>query len=349
MIGLLRTCFPIIRGIVLGIATVLVCASYGWAQSAELSLREFASGQVKKGVRSIGFGGDGATWGNYGLVWKDAGTALVDFGDTNYTNGNNFHFEAVGVTSPLFWHDLAVYVIALNQSTNDIRLTAKSPGLGPDPLPVAGRGSNQAVFTKAAMPLGYGFSAGALLSHEESTFTAQSDAGKSVRYETEWRPSGGYGVAWQQPGSSLLIGFRALHNRDLERRTDAAGETKGLAKSNEYRIGTSISPWHGALVDAGGTRLYRQNGLTGAETTYYAPNLGFEQSFNDNTMAFRFGLDESSPGAGFSAKFADFKLDIAYIHNLGRERLNNLFGNNSNSIIVTLNWHYQNAFTAVEK
>src|SRR5712691_11114355 len=33
------------------------------AQSPELSIREFSSGQMKKGVRSIGFGGDGATWG----------------------------------------------------------------------------------------------------------------------------------------------------------------------------------------------------------------------------------------------------------------------------------------------
>ena len=48
-------------------------------------MRDFSSGQIKKGVRSIGFGGDGATWGNYGLVWRDAGTALVDYGDTSYT------------------------------------------------------------------------------------------------------------------------------------------------------------------------------------------------------------------------------------------------------------------------
>lgn len=44
------------------------------AQSPELSIREFSSGQIKKGVRSIGFGGDGATWGNYALVWRDADT-----------------------------------------------------------------------------------------------------------------------------------------------------------------------------------------------------------------------------------------------------------------------------------
>jgi hypothetical protein len=60
------------------------------AQSPELAMRDFSSGQIKKGVRSIGFGGDGATWGNYSLVWKDAGTALADYGDTSYTNDNDF-------------------------------------------------------------------------------------------------------------------------------------------------------------------------------------------------------------------------------------------------------------------
>lgn len=53
-----------------------------FAQSPELSPREFASGQIKKGVRSIGFGGDGATGGNYALVYSDAGGALVDGGLT---------------------------------------------------------------------------------------------------------------------------------------------------------------------------------------------------------------------------------------------------------------------------
>ena len=46
------------------------------AQSPEISIREFASGQIKKGVRSIGMGGDGATNGNYSMVWKDSATAL---------------------------------------------------------------------------------------------------------------------------------------------------------------------------------------------------------------------------------------------------------------------------------
>src|ERR1700739_1083236 len=80
------------------------------AQSPELSMREFSSSQIKKGVRSIGFGGGGATWGNYGLVWLDANTVLVDYGDTHYTNGNDFQFAAVGLTTPPLWHRLAIYV-----------------------------------------------------------------------------------------------------------------------------------------------------------------------------------------------------------------------------------------------
>jgi hypothetical protein len=55
------------------VAVVLTPAAL-FAQSPELSLREFASGQIKKGVRSIGFGGDGATGGNYALVSEQTST-----------------------------------------------------------------------------------------------------------------------------------------------------------------------------------------------------------------------------------------------------------------------------------
>ena len=169
----------------------------GRAQSPELSMREFSSGQVKKGVRSIGFGGDGATWGNYGLVWKDAGTALVDYGDTHYTNGNDFSFSAVGLTSPSLWNNLTIYMIALSEGTNDVHFNTKSPGLGPSPVAVTGSGKDNALFTKIAMPLGQGLSAGVLLSYETSQFNAETDANpkQTIRYETEWRPSGGFGAA----------------------------------------------------------------------------------------------------------------------------------------------------------
>ncbi len=279
----------------------------GWgpahAQSPELALREFASGQVKKGVRSIGFGGDGATWGNYGLVYKDAGTALLDGGDTLFTNGNDFRFTAVGFTTPSLWDDLAIYIIAMSQNGNDIHLKVKSPGFGMDPVPVTGSGANQAVFVKAAMPLGYGISAGLLLSYEVSQFTAGTDApaAESVRYETQWRPSGGFGVTWQ-PDPRVLVGFRTLLNTDRELRTDPSGESAGMARTREYRLGLSVSPWEGALIDVGRTRLDRQNTLNGTATTNYAPNLGFAEAFRDRKLVLRFGLEYSSVGGGFSAK-----------------------------------------------
>ncbi len=312
------------------------------ADAPELSMREFASGQIKKGVRSIGFGGDGATWGNYALVWKDQGSALVDAGDTRYTNSNDFQFSAIGMTSPLLWHDLTIYVIALKQGTNDIHLFTDSPGWGTTRRWAVGQGSNEAVFTKMAMPLGNGFSAGLLLSHEVSQFSAQdqADPARTVHYQTSWRPSGGYGVVWQKPDSSWLVGFRGLLNRDLERRTDNAGTVEGIAQSSEYRVGASFSPWEGAIMDAGQTRLHRQNALSQINTTYVAPNLGFEQSFDAQRMALRFGLDESSPGAGFTVKYPAFKLDLAYIHNLARERVGDLFGASSQSLIVTLTFDY---------
>src|SRR5579871_1796569 len=78
------------------------------AQSPEITMRDFSSGQIKKGSRSIGFGGDGATWGNYALVWNDANTALVDYSTTAYSNGNQFSFYAVGVNTPKLWHDLVL-------------------------------------------------------------------------------------------------------------------------------------------------------------------------------------------------------------------------------------------------
>ena len=103
------------------------------ADSPELSMRDFSSGQIKKGVRSIGFGGDGATWGNYGLAWKDAGTVLADYGDTSYSNGNDFHFVALGATTPSLWDQLAIYLIAMREDTNDLHFNLKSPALDTGP------------------------------------------------------------------------------------------------------------------------------------------------------------------------------------------------------------------------
>src|SRR5215472_9278910 len=99
-------------------ALVLAIVAFGRAVLAgpETALREFAGGQIKKGVRTIGMGGDGATTGNYALVYKDAGGALFDeglvrFGDT----GNFFTFSAAGFTTPPFWDDAAFYFLAVGQ------------------------------------------------------------------------------------------------------------------------------------------------------------------------------------------------------------------------------------------
>ena len=327
----------------------LLCLGFGLAispaisqTSPELAMRDFSSGQIKKGVRSIGFGGDGATWGSYGLVWKDAGTALVDYGDTSYSNGNDFHFEAVGATTPPLWHDLAIYLIAMTETTNELDLRLKSPGLGPAPAPVSGHGRDNALFSKIALPLSHGVSAGVLLSYETSHFDAASVStpDNTVRYETSWRPSGGLGIAWQL-NKRLLFGFRALLNNDLERRTDFAGTREGIARSAELRLGGSISPWDGALIDVGGTRLEKKNAIAGTRSTTHEPNLGFEQALLSRHLTLRLGVDETSPTAGVSVKMAPFNLDVAYVRNMARSRVGELFGTRSNSILATFTLDYE--------
>jgi hypothetical protein len=322
--------------VVLGIVLVSVEAR---AQSPELSMREFSSGQIKKGVRSIGFGGDGATWGNYGLVYRDAATVLADVGVTDYTNGNQFTFTAVAATTPPLWHGLAIYLIALSQHAEDVRLSLSSPGLGPGPRAVIGSGADEAVFAKIAAPLGRGFSAGVLLSYELSQFNAATPVGDpapgAVHYATQWRPSGGFGVAWQ-PVPRVLVGTRVILNHDEEVRTDALGVTAGLARSYEFRLGASAMPWPGGIVDVGGTELYRRNGLTGATTTTLHPNLGIEQTIPGNAVTVRAGIDETSYGGGLTLRRRPLQMDIAYVYDLGRARVGNLFGTTSNSVLATL-------------
>ena len=303
-------------------------------------MREFASGQIKKGVRAIGFGGDGATWGNYGLVYRDAGDALVDFGITGYTNGNTFTFTAVGATTPQLWHGLAIYLIALSQHAEDIHLALTSPALGPA-RPVVGGGADQALFSKIAAPLGHGFSAGVLLSYELSQFDAATPPGDpapaAVHYATHWRPSGGAGLAWQ-PDPRVLVGTRVILNHDQEVRTDTLSTTEGLARSYEFRLGASVSPWTGGIVDLGGTELYRRNGLTGVVTTALHPNLGFEQTLPGNVVVLRAGIDETSYGGGVTVRRRPLRLDVAYVYDLGRARVGDLFGTTSNSVLATLSF-----------
>jgi hypothetical protein len=315
-----------------------------FAQAApELSMRDFASGQVKKGVRSIGFGGDGATWGNYAMVWKDAGAALVDYADTSFTNGNDFHFSAIGVTSPSLRHGLAVYLIALEEGTNDVHFRTKSAGLGPGAVPVVGTGSDRALFSKIALPLGQGFSVGGLLSYETSKFDAAADSNpaNSIHYATEWRPSGGFGVTWQ-PVPRVLVGARVLLNADAERRTDSAGTREGIASSREYRLGGSVSPWAGALIDVGATRLEKRNAISATHSVDWEPNLGFEQWFIQRRLALRFGKDEASLTAGLTWKVVPpFDFGIAYVNNMARNRVGEVFGKNSNSLLATVTLDYE--------
>ncbi len=343
MVPILLPC-PRSSRLATALLTMILCSSAppALAQSPELAMREFSSGQIKKGVRSIGFGGDGATWGNYGLVWMDASTALFDFGDTHYTNGNDFHFVAAGLTTPALWHRLAIYGIYMFQGTNDVHLSVRSPGLGPAAMPVVGNGSDSAVFIKIAMPIGKGVSAGALLSHETSQFDAMATANPAqvVHYQTDWRPSGGFGVAWQ-PNKRLLFGFRGLLNNDLERRTDSAGITQGMAHTYEFRLGGSVSPWKGALVDVGGTSVERKNAVNATFAHVYHPNLGFEQALLNKMLTLRGGVDETSPTAGVSLKVNRFKLDAAYVENMARARVGNLFGGHSNNILLTFTVDYK--------
>ena len=313
-----------------------------FGQSPEFSLREFASGQIKKGVRSIGMGGDGATWGNYSLIWKDTGTAIIDGGTSHYSNDNNFSFTAVGFTTPSLWHGLAIYAIALSQYSSNVAISLKSPGLGIGAIPTHGDGTNQSLFIKAAMPIGKGFSFGILVSYERSQFDAISDGNKSdyVRFQTSWQPSGGFGISWQ-PSSRFLIGFRGLFNNDLEKRIDNTGTYQGVSQTNEYRLGASISLWQGALIDAGGNIRSTYNQIYNTRHLNPAPNLGFEQNLYKRHFAFRFGLDESSETGGISIRFRPVAIDVAYVHNLGIARFGNLFGTNSNSFLATFSFNYE--------
>jgi hypothetical protein len=98
-------------------------------------------------------------------------------------------------------------------------------------------------------------------------------------------------------------------------------------------------PWKGGLIDIGATRLEKWNAIAGTHSVAYHPNLGFEQKVGDN-FAFRFGLDETSPTAGITYKFYPFKLDIAYVRDLAKARVGDLFGTTSNSLLATLTFDF---------
>jgi hypothetical protein len=327
---------------------LLLSSRVAVAQSPELSMREFASGQIKKGVRTIGFGGDGATWGNYGLVYRAADTAVVDAGVTAYTNGNIFSFTAAGITSPQLWHGLAIYVLGLAQTATNISLPLHDAALGPVPIQTHGDGGDQLLALRLAMPLGHGFSIGIQLTYEVSHFDALYDDGTgSIRYQTRWLPSGGLGVAWT-PNDRVLVGTRIILNNDWEHRFDASGEKSGLNRSYEYRLGVSVSPWRGALIDLGGTMLDRANGIARTEALVGGANLGFEQAFWKRKLVVRGGVDECQLGigsacsatAGLSAKGGPIDVDVAYVYDLGQARIGKTFGTHSHTALATITLDY---------
>jgi hypothetical protein len=59
-----------------------------------------------------------------------------------------------------------------------------------------------------------------------------------------------------------------------------------------------------------------------------------------DNFTFRFGLDETSPTAGFTYRFSPFKLDFAYVRDLAKARVGDLFGTTSNSYLATLTFDF---------
>lgn len=312
----------------------------------ETSLREFASGQIKKGVRSIGMGGDGATFGNYALVYRDAGSAVMDYGLVHFSDtGNQFTFSAVGFTSPRFWDDAALYVIAMSQHATNIHVWSLTAASTSKPSST-GDGSNQAIFVKFAKPITDTLSAGFLLSYELSQMTLLPDGGgAAITYRTAWRPSGGLGVTWQ-PSKMFLFGARALLSNDEETRIDATTTRSGWARSYEYRLGGAFMPWEGTVVDVGAAALDRSNALDGTRTFKVAPTVGAEQAIIAKRLWARAGLDETTWTAGVSGALSVFKLDVAVLRNLAEERTGGVFGANNVGGFATLTVDYERLIVA---
>lgn len=307
----------------------------------EISLREFASGQIKKGVRSIGMGGDGATFGNYSLIYRDEGTLVLDYGLVHFSDTNDqFTFTAVGFTSPTFWDDAALYVIAMSQHADNIETWSLTPPSASKP-PSKGDASSQGVFAKFAKPLSSTVSLGFLFSYELSQMTLLPDAGGPAQtYHTAWRPSGGAGLTWQ-PTKFLLFGARALLTNDWETRDDSTGSHSGLARSYEYRLGGALLLSEGTILDLGAAGLNRSNQLDGTSSFKVGPAVGAEQALVKKHLWIRAGLDETTWTCGASGALSIFKLDLALLRNLAAERTGDVFGESNIGAFATLNVEYE--------
>jgi len=86
--------------------------------------------------------------------------------------------------------------------------------------------------------------------------------------------------------------------------------------------------------------LEKRNAIAGTHTVIYEPNIGFEQALFSRRLTLRCGVDETSPTAGLSVKIPPFNLDVAYVRNMARSRVGELFGTESNSILATLTLDY---------
>jgi hypothetical protein len=323
------------------VSAFVIALSHVAQAGPEITIREFASGQIKKGVRSIGMGGDGATFGNYALIYRDAGTAVLDYGLVHFGDtGNQFTFTALGFTSPRFWDDAALYVIAMSQHASDIH-TWSLAGPSATKPPSTGDGANQAVFVKFAKPLTDTLSAGILLSYELSQMTLLPDAGgTAITYRTAWRPSGGAGATWQ-PSSLLLFGARALLSNDQETRLDGGGARTGFARSYEYRLGGALLPLEGTVVDLGVAALDRYNELDAKSSFKVAPTVGAEQAIIRKHLWVRAGLDETTWTFGVSGALSPFRLDVAVLRNLAADRTGDIFGKSNVGAFATLTVEYE--------
>ncbi|MGZ3454462.1 MAG: hypothetical protein ACXVEF_32950 [Polyangiales bacterium] len=307
----------------------------------ETALREFAGGQIKKGVRTIGMGGDGATTGNYALVYKDAGGAIFDEGVVHFTDtGNLFTFSAVGFTTPTFWDDAAFYVIALAQHAPDTHVWTLTPA-SPSKPPSTGNLSDASVFVKFAKPLSKSWSIGFMGAFELSDAVLVPDGGAApIRFKTSYLPSGGAGLHFH-PDEHWQVGARVILNHDNETRTQGAVSKTGLLRSYEYRLGVAYAPWAGTLFDAGASALDRSNGLEDTKTFDVHPTVGAEQVLVRKKVWVRAGLDETTWTGGMSVASGAFKLDLAYLRNLAAARTNDVFGKRNVSFIGTLGFDYE--------
>lgn len=310
------------------------------AAGPETALREFAGGQVKKGVRTIGMGGDGATTGNYALVYKDAGGAIFDEGIAHFTDtGSTFTFSAVGFTTPTFWDDAAFYVIALGQNGTGARVWDLTPASAGKP-PSRGNLADTSIFVKFAKPITSTLSLGLMGAFELSQAALIPDNGAPpIQFNTSYLPSGGLGVHWH-PDDRWQFGVRLILNHDNETRRQGSASTTGFLRSYEYRLGGAYSPWKGGLVDVGAVALDRSNTLEHTTTFALNPTLGIEQALVPKRVWARGGLDETTWTTGMSVAAGPFKIDLAYLYNLAAERTADVFGKRNTSLIGTLGFDY---------